>query len=72
MNAREILLELVRRPSSEHDDPRPVLEFAGDLATRMGAKATSVPNSRVRSALVACVSSITSCSSAAHTLAVSR
>jgi len=44
MNAREILLELVRRPSSEHDDPRPVLEFAGDVATRLGATATAVPN----------------------------
>ena len=44
MNARQLLLELVRRPSSEHDDPRPVLEFAGDVATRLGATATPVPN----------------------------
>ncbi len=44
MNARQLLFELVRRPSSEHDDPRPVLDFAGDVATRLGARTTHVLN----------------------------
>ena len=44
MNARELLKELVRHPSSEHDDPRPILDFAGGVGTGLGARATTVAN----------------------------
>jgi hypothetical protein len=44
MNARELLKELVRHPSSEHDDPRPILDFAGGVGTGLGARATTVSN----------------------------
>jgi acetylornithine deacetylase/succinyl-diaminopimelate desuccinylase-like protein len=44
MKVREILRELVLCPSSEADDPRPVLALAGEIARGLGARATPVPN----------------------------
>lgn len=44
MNVREILKELVLRPSSEADDPLPVLALAVEIGKGLGAKATPVPN----------------------------
>jgi succinyl-diaminopimelate desuccinylase len=44
MNVREILKEMVLRPSSEHDDPRPVLDLAEEIGKRLGARATPVAN----------------------------
>jgi len=44
MKVREILKELVIRPSTEADDPGPVLALAEGIAVGQGAKVTRVPN----------------------------
>jgi acetylornithine deacetylase/succinyl-diaminopimelate desuccinylase-like protein len=44
MNVRTILKEMVAIPSSEHDDPRPVLELARGIGEGLGARATAVAN----------------------------
>lgn len=44
MKVREILQELVLAPSSEADDPRPVLALAEGMGTALGARATRIPN----------------------------
>jgi succinyl-diaminopimelate desuccinylase len=51
MKVREILQELVLTPSSEADDPRPVLALAERIGTGLGARATRIPN-RGRPALL--------------------
>jgi succinyl-diaminopimelate desuccinylase len=44
MNVREILRELVIRPSSESDDPGPVLALAEEIGRGLGARATRIAN----------------------------
>ena len=44
MKVREILRELLLCPSSEADDPRPVLAAAARIGAGLGGKATPVPN----------------------------
>ena len=44
MTVREILRELVLRPSTEADDPGPVLAFAGEIGESLGARATRIEN----------------------------
>ena len=44
MNVRTILKELVAVPSSEHDDPKPILALAEGIGTGLGARATPVAN----------------------------
>lgn len=44
MRVREILRELVLLPSTEEDDPRPILRFVGQQGKALGAKVTPVPN----------------------------
>ena len=44
MKLREILQELVLAPSSEADDPRPVLAVAERIGRDLGARATRIPN----------------------------
>ncbi len=44
MNVRQILRELVMRPSSEADDPKPVLELAEEIGRGLGARVTRIAN----------------------------
>jgi len=44
MTVREILRELVLRPSTEADDPGPVLAFAGEVGQSLGARVTRIEN----------------------------
>jgi succinyl-diaminopimelate desuccinylase len=44
MTVREILRELVLRPSTEHDDPGPVLAYAESIAVGLGARVSRIEN----------------------------
>ena len=44
MNVRTRLKDLVALPSTEHDDPGPILEYVGAAGRELGARITPVPN----------------------------
>ena len=44
MNVRTRLKDLVALPSTEHDDPRPILDYASSAGRDLGARVTPVPN----------------------------
>jgi len=44
MNVRTRLKELVALPSTEHDDPRPILDYVSEAGRGLGARVTPVPN----------------------------
>ena len=44
MNVRTRLKELVALPSTEHDDPRPILDYVSSAGRDLGARVTPVPN----------------------------
>ena len=44
MNVRTRLKDLVALPSTEHDDPRPILDYVAAAGRELGARVTPVPN----------------------------
>jgi succinyl-diaminopimelate desuccinylase len=44
MNVRTRLKDLVALPSTEHDDPRPILDYVSSAGRDLGARVTPVPN----------------------------